>query len=615
MFSREALEAQLECLAHLQTELEAVMANFENCCNNDQNSKIYENDYDIEVAEKSQGTQQSRNPNDRRSVPTRDPGHCYSAAAPEGQATLYLDLVRQLAHIQDDFQQMKISENSNSQQLLLEDTRKEEDTLHNVIPKQQVCTTKADQTKRNPPNSPTGDDVKSGSGVPLAASQLDFSPPKSTTTPTSDYHANKQIPFHTAPAGAASQSQEAVAKWHTEKKLRRNIEVLQNKLQEQRSIALAAEAAKVRLQEHFDRATEDLGKSEATNRDLRSKLRKAQAAAAKEGNIPATAAQSLLRELDEIQMRHDVLERKLAAVNHLNAATRLGGSCREHSSGSPPPPPPRSTSPSSPFVARHPRAWQSMHQTPSTRCSSQAQSDHLQSVHVSTEKVEDSSSRVKAELRSLDLILERDQARAQATRIQQRLDCILSAISEGVPLTNITVEGDIGSVLKHASGRGGARSSQPTRREQELLDTISLLRGALEKTRRGLEGGVSSSKYMHSVSKAKHATAQVHHLQEKLKGAEENEARLSEALREVADTKVVVSALRGHVRDLKRRAKETAETQKVIGQAKIKELERALHERDIQLAALRSAACDEVRSLLAEGITPKMLVQQLLEAR
>ena len=49
--------------------------------------------------------------------------------------------------------------------------------------------------------------------------------------------------------------------------------------------------------------------------------------------------------------------------------------------------------------------------------------------------------------------------------------------------------------------------------------------------------------------------------------------------------------------------------------ARAAQLERALGERDAQLAALRHSACEEARALLAEGFTPRDLVTQLLEAR
>ncbi len=44
---------------------------------------------------------------------------------------------------------------------------------------------------------------------------------------------------------------------------------------------------------------------------------------------------------------------------------------------------------------------------------------------------------------------------------------------------------------------------------QELLDTIVLLKSALERTKKGLESGVSNSKYMEAVDKAKQLKAQV----------------------------------------------------------------------------------------------------------
>ena len=44
---------------------------------------------------------------------------------------------------------------------------------------------------------------------------------------------------------------------------------------------------------------------------------------------------------------------------------------------------------------------------------------------------------------------------------------------------------------------------------QELLDTIALLKNALERTKKGLESGVSNSKYMALAGKVKQLKAQV----------------------------------------------------------------------------------------------------------
>lgn len=57
------------------------------------------------------------------------------------------------------------------------------------------------------------------------------------------------------------------------------------------------------------------------------------------------------------------------------------------------------------------------------------------------------------------------------------------------------------------AGTGASKQRQPTGREQELLDTIALLKAALERTKKGLESGVSSSKYMAAVDKAKQLRA------------------------------------------------------------------------------------------------------------
>lgn len=149
-----------------------------------------------------------------------------------------------------------------------------------------------------------------------------------------------------------------------------------------------------------------------------------------------------------------------------------------------------------------------------------------------------------------DAQLQRDQATAEAERHRRRLhsllDCLsphphdaeaAAAISKARELAGMpalpgsaalvqaaarrgtkAVQAAAGGRARSAGGTVAAASGacaaptagkrrQPTEREQELVDTVALLKAALERTKKGLESGVSSSKYMAAVDKAKQLRA------------------------------------------------------------------------------------------------------------
>lgn len=126
-----------------------------------------------------------------------------------------------------------------------------------------------------------------------------------------------------------------------------------------------------------------------------------------------------------------------------------------------------------------------------------------------------------------DACLQRDQAAAEAACHRRRLHSLLEGLSpppldaetaavvaqarQLAGLPTLAPPAHAGSAAQPASGAapgksgaGGGKSSsgggggkrQLGIREQELLETVALLKGALERTRKGLESGVSSSKYM-----------------------------------------------------------------------------------------------------------------------
>lgn len=96
---------------------------------------------------------------------------------------------------------------------------------------------------------------------------------------------------------------------------------------------------------------------------------------------------------------------------------------------------------------------------------------------------------------------------AQVSRLQQRLEALFGQLSGGGPAGDGSVAGAEAAAGPRAGGGGkgapmggggggGQGRKQPTPREQELLDTVALLKSALERTKKGLESGVSNSKYM-----------------------------------------------------------------------------------------------------------------------
>lgn len=87
----------------------------------------------------------------------------------------------------------------------------------------------------------------------------------------------------------------------------------------------------------------------------------------------------------------------------------------------------------------------------------------------------------------------------QVSRLQQRLDALFAQLGPGASASAPAEGAGAGAAPGRAppAAAGGQRGRrQPTPREQELLDTVALLKSALERTKKGLESGVPNSKYM-----------------------------------------------------------------------------------------------------------------------
>lgn len=152
-------------------------------------------------------------------------------------------------------------------------------------------------------------------------------------------------------------------------------------------------------------------------------------------------------------------------------------------------------------------------------------------------------------------------------------------------------------------------------REHKLLNTISILKGALSKHKSEVQNGVPSSKYMKAIEKSKAAAVRIVELEREVEELTEMRHRYSSAQQEVVHSQSILSSLRSQIQQLKKQLKEKDETMNEIWSGKVKELERALLERDAHIVSLEHPAIEEARILLDEGITPKLLVEHLIRCR
>jgi len=197
--------------------------------------------------------------------------------------------------------------------------------------------------------------------------------------------------------------------------------------------------------------------------------------------------------------------------------------------------------------------------------------------------------------RTTQLQLERDQARSWASKLEK--------------------------IIEEATRQEGAlrisKSEWPatSMREQKLLNTISMLKAAFSKYRSGMQNGVSNCKYMKAIEKSKAAALRVAELEREIGELIEVKHRSSSAQQEVIQSQSLLSSLRSQIQQLKQQIRDKNETTQEVWSGKVKELERALLEKDIRIASLEHPASEEARILLEQGITPKLLVQQLIRSR
>ena len=182
--------------------------------------------------------------------------------------------------------------------------------------------------------------------------------------------------------------------------------------------------------------------------------------------------------------------------------------------------------------------------------------------------------------------LEKDQALAEVGRLKERLKALLD-------------------ILSH-DGKGSISREQ----------LIEKVKADIEKSHRILDSSVSSSKYMHVVEKCRKLRARIAEFEE----AEKHHASMADELATAKKRIVELSSSNGEWRarasaEKKRNEMQLTARERIMN-AQVTELERALEERDAELATLQQGgAADQLKALLQEGIRPRDLINELLRAR
>ena len=376
--------------------------------------------------------------------------------------------------------------------------------------------------------------------------------------------------------------QDTVATWHTNKRLQSRISKLEKKLKECQSLAMQMQETNKKLENHVKLLNRKLSQEESAHKELETRLKSAEAKGPYDDLVPASSMKSLLKEMHSMQEKCFLLERQLALqYDHVPRISDSSDACTVHC---------RSDS----DVALGPPAFFAKQIPPP--CDNTGKMNEDGELRNSSE-CEDSR---KIDLMILDLQLQKDQAVAYASTLQARLEILCAEFGQ-----------------YHAKVRQGSveRNRLSRSREGELLDTIKILRKALERARLGLQNGVSNSQYMRVVEKARAASCKIKLLEAQLQNHEQIKEKLAKAQSDVSLLQTTTASLRGKLWHYKHQVEQLSQTQKDIMNAQVIELERALRERDEELSNLRTDQCEELRILIEAGLTPRMLVAQLIAAR
>lgn len=309
-------------------------------------------------------------------------------------------------------------------------------------------------------------------------------------------------------------------------------------LQDKTTALVSAQAGRLRAEEQAQAVRTQLEQCQTALQRVQAQLRAAEQRAAPGAMVPVEQHQQVLCQLDELQQRYDALERQHAALQRQAQAGRAvsPGSSAERE-------PAVCDSPQVPGTSRMGTATaaaavsRSISSPVPCGASLRASKAYCPGAYGGVPAVGSSGSETVAQLqaqllsrdvRLMDAQLQREQAVAEAERQRQRLHGLLAclsphphdaaaaeAIAEARQLAGLPGDDAAVAVAEGGGGRGGAPGSAaaaaaggaagrptgkgasagtarrrgPSGREQELLDTIALLKSALERTKKGLESG------------------------------------------------------------------------------------------------------------------------------
>ncbi|PRW57851.1 centriole proteome [Chlorella sorokiniana] len=473
-------------------------------------------------------------------------------------------------------------------------------------------------------------------------------------------------------AGSLLDGNPVLERWAADKRLQKRVEALQAKLRDKTTVLVSAQAGRSRAEEQAQAVRSQLEQCQAALQRVQAQLRAAEQRAAPGTMVPVEQHQQALYQLDELQQRLDGLERQHAALQRQVQGAVASPGSPNAAQGEPS----VCGSPEVPGTSR-PTTAAGAAVVPRSISAPVAGGGSLRASRAycpgayggaawgkGDRGMGDQIAQLQGQLLAkdvqlLDAQLQRDQAAAEAERQRRRLQGLLEclsphphdaaaadAIAEARQLAGLP-DPDEGAAAEGGSGRsgaasgapaagggagrpagkgagaggsgaGGSRRRGPSGREQELVDTIALLKNALERTKKGLESGVSSSKYRAAVDRAKQLKAKCAEQEAALADATKAREELARVQAQLGALHGTCSALKSQLRAAREQREEAGSAREHLLAAQVSELERTLQERDAQMEALNASlgqVDEEVRVLVAEGLRPADLIQELLLLR
>lgn len=347
---------------------------------------------------------------------------------------------------------------------------------------------------------------------------------------------------------------------------------INSRLQEKTTALVSAQAGRARAEEQAQALQAQVQAARAAAAQAAAAARQAEQRSAPGTWVPVGEHQQALRQLDDLQQRHDALERQNAALQHrVPSRTGEAGEADAQAGGGPCAAVSRSASaPLAGSKAYCPGAYGGSGGAAEPGADLQGQL-------------------LEKDVQLFDAQLACDQAAAEAERQRRRLHALLerlsphphdaaaaAAIAEACELAGLPALSKIavtpaaapatgraagsGRVASSAAAAGGVsgRRAAPSGREQELLAIVELLKAALERTKKGLESGVSSSKYMAVVEKAKALKQRCQELEEQLVGAAAVREELARVQRELGALHGASAALKSQLKAAREQREEAA---------------------------------------------------------